>query len=163
MALVQRDFILRMIEAVSAALARALRRRAEKDYTGARQDIAEAVGQVLGPRGALAAMVDSRTAADIISEARQIALYATLLAEDARILDEMGSADAGRKVRVRALELMLETRIRDLELPDSDLDVLRALVLECEGVAVAPRYAEALASARREGQPRTGHEGEHHE
>jgi hypothetical protein len=54
MAVVQRDFILRMIEAVAATLARVLRRRQEKDFVGARQDIGQAIGAVLGPRGAMA-------------------------------------------------------------------------------------------------------------
>jgi len=145
MAVVQRDFILRMIEAVAAALARVLRRRQERDFVGARQEIAQTIGEVLGPRGAMAAMVDARTAADLISDGRQIALYSRLLAEDADILDEMGQPDAGRVTRQRALELLLETRIRRLELRDEDHAQLRALALRVERAALAPRYLEALA------------------
>lgn len=145
MAVVQRDFILRMIEAVAAALARVLRRRQEKDFVGARQEILQAIGEVLGPRGAMAAMVDARTAADLISDGRQIALYSRLLAEDADVLDEMGQPDAGRATRQRALELLLETRVRRLELRDEDREQLRALAWRVERSALASRYLEALA------------------
>ena len=145
MAVVQRDFILRMIEAVAAALARVLRRRQEKDFVGARQEIGQAIGEVLGPRGAMAAMVDARTAADLISDARQIALYSRLLAEDADILDEMGQSDAGKMARQRALELLLETTIRRLQLRDEDHAQLRMLALRVDRSTLAPRYAEALA------------------
>jgi hypothetical protein len=145
MAVVQRDFILRMIEAVAAALARVLRRRQEKDFAGARQEISQTIGEVLGPRGAMAAMVDARTAADLISDGRQIALYSRLLAEDADVLDDMGQPDAGRVTRRRALELLLETRIRRLELRDEDHAQLRALALRVERASLAPRYLEALA------------------
>lgn len=93
----------------------------------------------------MAAMVDARTAADLISDARQIALYSRLLAEDADILDEMGQSDAGKMARQRALELLLETTIRRLQLRDEDHAQLRMLALRVDRSTLAPRYAEALA------------------
>lgn len=140
MALFQRDFILRMIEVVAAALARVRRRRAERDFAGARQEIAQAIGHVLGPRGAMAAMVDSRTAADLISDPRQISLYSQLLAEDADIVDEMGQPAVALKIRVRALELMLETVIRKLELADEDQAHMQALIQRVDRSALGARY-----------------------
>lgn len=140
MALFQRDFILRMMEVVAAALARVRRRREERDFVGARQEIAQAIGQVLGPRGAMAAMVDSRTAADLISDARQIALYSRLLGEDADIVEEMGQAGTALKIRLRALELMLETVIRKLELADEDRAHMQALLQRVDRSALGARY-----------------------
>jgi len=142
MALFQRDFILRMIEVVAAALARVRRRREERDFAGARQEIAQAIGQVLGPRGAMAAMVDSRTAADLISDPRQISLYSRLLAGDADIVDDMGQPAMAQKIRLRALELMLETVIRKLELADEDHAHLLALVQRADRPALGGRYRE---------------------
>jgi len=142
MALFQRDFILRMIEVVAAALARVRRRREARDFAGARQEIAQAIGQVLGPRGAMAAMVDSRTAADLISDPRQISLYSRLLAEDADIVAEMGQPAVAQKIRLRALELMLETVIRKLELADEDHAHLLALVQRADRPALGGRYRE---------------------
>ena len=140
MALFQRDFILRMIEVVAAALARARRRRLERDLTGARQEVSQAIGQVLGPRGAMAAMVDSRTAADLISDPRQISLYSRLLAEDADIVEEMGQPAQASAIRLRALELMLETVIRKLELADDDRAHMLALSHRVDRSALGPRY-----------------------
>lgn len=129
-----------MIEVVAAALARARRRRLERDLTGARQEVSQAIGQVLGPRGAMAAMVDSRTAADLISDPRQISLYSRLLAEDADIVDEMGQAAQASAIRLRALELMLETVIRKLELADDDRAHMLALSHRVDRSALGPRY-----------------------
>lgn len=148
MALVQRDYILRLIEAATAAIARALKRKNEGDVTSARQEIADAIGQVLGPRGALATMVDSRTAADLISDPVQIALYARLLHEDAGIIEGAGEAGLGTssKVRQRALELMLETHIRKLELRDEDKDLTKLLLQNVEPGVLSARYREVLSS-----------------
>lgn len=141
---VQRDYILRMIEMVAAAIARVLRRRQEGDFAGARQEIAAAIGEVLGPRGAIAAMADSRTAADLISDPRQIAMYSRLLAEDADVLEEMGDPANGRSVRQRALELLLETIIRKMEVRDEDRAQLRLLASRVDRTSLASRYADAL-------------------
>lgn len=149
MALFQRDFILRMIEVVAAALARARRRRLERDLTGARQEVSQAIGQVLGPRGAMAAMVDSRTAADLISDPRQISLYSRLLAEDADIVEEMGQPAQASAIRLRALELMLETVIRKLELADDDRAHMLALSQRVDRSALGPRYVAAADEVSR--------------
>lgn len=133
-----------MIEVVAAALARARRRRAERDLTGARQEVSQAIGQVLGPRGAMAAMVDSRTAADLISDPRQISLYSQLLAEDADIVEEMGQPSQAFAIRLRALELMLETVIRKLELADDDRAHMLALSQRVDRSALGARYVTAV-------------------
>ncbi len=147
MALVQRDYILRLIEAATAAIARALKRKNEGDVGAARQEIAQAIGQVLGPRGALATMVDARTAADLISDPVQIALYARLLYEDAGILEGGGTGlDTSRKVRQRALELMLETHIRKLELRDEDKELTKLLLHSVDSDALDARYQQVLST-----------------
>lgn len=132
------------MEVVAAALARARRRRLERDFVGARQEISQAIGQVLGPRGAMAAMVDSRTAADLISDPRQISLYSQLLAEDADIVEEMGQPLQALKIRLRAFELMLETVIRKLELADDDRAHLLVLSQRVDRSALGARYADVM-------------------
>ncbi len=138
-----------MIEVVAAALARARRRRLERDLTCARQEVSQAIGQVLGPRGAMAAMVDSRTAADLISDPRQISLYSRLLAEDADIVEEMGQPAQASAIRLRALELMLETVIRKLELADDDRAHMLALSQRVGRSALGPRYVAAADEVSR--------------
>jgi hypothetical protein len=88
----------------------------------------------------MAAMVDSRTAADLISDPRQISLYSQLLAEDADIVAEMGQPAQGEKIRLRALELMLETVIRKLELADDDRAHMLALIQQVDRSALGARY-----------------------
>lgn len=93
-------------------------------------------------------MVDSRTAADLISDPRQISLYSQLLAEDADIVEEMGLPAQAATIRVRALELMLETVIRQLELADDDRAHMLALSQRVDRSALGPRYRSVADAVR---------------
>ena len=140
MGLYQRDFILRMIEAVGATLRRALRRREEGDYAGARQDIAFTVGEILGPSAGMVPMVDSSTAAYLVSDPGRLALYAQLLETDAELLDAMGQGARAAATRKRALELLLEVVLRHTELPDETIDQTRALRGRVDTATLSARY-----------------------
>lgn len=130
MALVQRDFILRMIEAIAAAVARAFGKRQTGDHTGARLELHQAAVALLGPAATLAMQVDVRTAADVVGDARRIALWARLLHEDAEILRLMErSADAEATDR-RALALLLASQGREPDMDDDSRSLLEALRLQ---------------------------------
>lgn len=115
MALVQRDLILRMIEALTAAIVRIRKRRSEGDFVGARQEVQEATRELLGPAAAMAAMVDTRTAANLVSDPRRLRLWSQLLAEDSATLLEMGKARESGAVDRRVVELLLEAWHREQE------------------------------------------------
>jgi hypothetical protein len=149
MSLYQRDFILRMIEAVGATLRRVLKRREENDLAGARQDVAATIGEVLGPGAAMVPMVDSMTAANLVSDPQRLALYCQLLEVDADLLEEMGHGDRAIATRRRAVELLLELVLRKAELPDETIVQTQAL-LERVGVpSLGARYREAADVASR--------------
>jgi hypothetical protein len=144
MALVQRDYILRMIGAVAAAIARVLRRRESGDLSGARLETRIAVGEVLGPIAPIATNADSRTAADLLADPARLAAWARLLADDAQTLRQMGDQDLARWTDRRALELLLEARLRGAVLDHeaaASLESLRELVAPD---VLAPRYQDAL-------------------
>jgi hypothetical protein len=149
MALVQRDYILRMIEAVAAALARILRRRQQGDLAGARREVDMASTEVLGPIAGLASRVDSQTAGNLLGEGRRIAAWARLLAEDSEILREMARNDEAERNDRRVLELLLEAWIRDGTL-DSDsqalLERIEGRISPDTSAALAARYQDALRS-----------------
>jgi hypothetical protein len=152
MALVQRDYILRMIEAVAAALARILRRRQEGDLAGARREVDMASSELLGPIAGLASRVDTQTAGNLLGDGRRIATWARLLAEDSEILREMGRSDEGDANDRRVLELLLEAWLRDGSLdPDSLalMDVVRGRLPQDAMAMIAPRYRDALTSLDR--------------
>lgn len=147
MALVQRDYILRMIEAIAAAIARILRRRQSGDLAGARREVDMASTELLGPIASVASRVDTQTAANLLGDGRRVAAWARLLAEDSDILREMGrvaEADANDK---RVLELLLEAWLHDRELDaesSATLDLVRARLTPGVLAEIDPRYSDAL-------------------
>ncbi|MCC6318031.1 MAG: hypothetical protein IT361_10105 [Gemmatimonadaceae bacterium] len=149
MSLYQRDFILRLIEAVGATLRRALKRREENDLAGARQEIALTIGEVLGPGAAMVPMVDATTAANLVSDPQRLALYCQLLEADAELLSAMGQTDRAAAVARRATELLLELVLRRVELPDDTIARIQTLVQRTDVASLGPRYRDAAAAAMR--------------
>ncbi len=113
MALIQRDFILRMIEAIAAAIARIRKRRESGDLVAARREVHNATVELLGSAAAMVGMLDSRTAANLVSDPTRIAMWARLLHEDAEILREMKRTAEGDAADRRVLELLLEAWQRE--------------------------------------------------
>jgi hypothetical protein len=120
MALVQRDFILRLIEAVGAAIAAALRRRRDGDLAGAHDELTAAVRNVLGTVGPVVLHADARTAIDLLSDPRRVVLWIRLLSEDADVLAGLGRAADSLAAGSRARSLAHELRERNLEMSDDD-------------------------------------------
>ena len=147
MGLYQRDYILRMIEAVGATLRRALKRRDEGDLAGARQDIAFTIGEILGPSAGMVPLVDSSTAVDLMSDPARMALYAQLLEADADLLAGMGDMARAARARQRALELLLESVLRHTGLPDDFIEQVRALRERVDASALSTRYRNVVLPA----------------
>jgi len=147
MSLVQKDYILRLIESVTAALARVLKRKEAGDLVGARRELDIAIGELLGPSARLAPMMDSRTAAQLVGDSRRVAAWATLLREDADLLRLMWrDADAAATER-RALELLLEVWLRDHALPADALAAFEDLRSRVDPQLLDANYREAFGSA----------------
>ena len=146
MALVQKDYFLRLIESIAAAVARVLRRKEAGDLVGARRELDMAIGELLGPSARLAPMMDSRTASQLVGDAQRVAAWATLLREDADLLRLMSrDADAVATER-RALELLLEIAMRDSGLTPDALATLDDLRSRVDTQALDARYREASTS-----------------
>jgi hypothetical protein len=144
MALVQRDYILRMIEAIAAALARIVRRREAGDFAGARRETRVATIELLGPATSLAGSVDSRTAGDLLGDPWRLAAWARLVADDAETVRLMDNDDAARQLERRALELFVEARLRGAELDAAAQEVFRGLRSRVPGELLDPRYHQAV-------------------
>ncbi len=127
MALIQRDFILRMIEAIAAAIAQIRKRRESGDLVGARSLVHNAIVDLLGPAAAMVGMLDSRTAANLVSDPIRLAMWARLLHEDSELLREMKRTTEADATERRVLELLLESWRREKTF-DDETQKLYALV-----------------------------------
>jgi len=119
MSLVQRDYILRIIEQFGEVLTHVLNLRRGGSVLEARQYINASIGRLIGiePDD-----VETRSSADLATEIRgrlqrhhqqqlvsdQIVVLAGLLHESAHIHEDAGDPEAARADRLKALELYLE-------------------------------------------------------
>jgi hypothetical protein len=155
----QRDYILRMVEQLAAAIARiaGLNQRGQHDQALADAD--QAWGELLGDiPPEIAASVDSRTLAGMLRQPARIRLASQILGEQARALAGQGD-DAGTARRARrALELLLEARAAEAAAPTrparsqcgapddaADAAAIRTLLPLAPADALAPRHRALLS------------------
>lgn len=139
----RRDYFRGLIEAVAATLARVRSRRNEGDVSGARQELQVAITDALGAAAGLAPVLDSRSATDLLGDMRRAEAWGTLLADDAellRLLDRPTEADATDR---RALEVLLEARLRGHALGADSAAALQSLVQRVPPSSLQPRYRHA--------------------
>lgn len=119
MSLVQRDYILRVIEQLGEVLTHVLHLRRGGSLLEARQYIEESIGRLVGMEPDAVA---HRSAAELAGEIRgrlarhrqpqlvsdQLVVLAELLHESAHIHDDAGDANRARADRLKALELYIE-------------------------------------------------------
>ncbi len=123
MALVQRDYILRLIESLLAAIARSRKRRSDGDLNGARLELHQATMELLGPAASMAMMVDVRTAANLVGDPQRLRLWCQLLNEDSALLTELGRTREAAAADRRIVELLLEAWQRENEWDDRSLEI----------------------------------------
>ena len=146
MALVQRDFILRMIEAIAAAIASIRKRKLLGDLAGARQEVRSATLHLLGPSAAMATMVDSRTAANLVSDPRRIVLWCQLLSEESDLLRQGGHSVQAAATDGRIVELMLEAWSREKEWETDTVQLFRDARARGGDAAVDAGHQAALGA-----------------
>lgn len=149
MALVQKDYILRLIESVSAAIARVVKRKEAGDLTGARREVDIALAELLGTSGRLVPLMDSRTASELVGDSRRVTAWALLLREDADVCRLMLRDAEAVSVERRGLELLLEAWMRDRSLPTEAIAALESLRGRVDPRTLDPRYRDALGTVQK--------------
>jgi len=150
MALVQRDYILRLLEQIAAAISQVLKLKTDGDLVGARQEVRRATMELLGPASAMAMMVDPRTAANLVSDPRRLRLWARLLEEDSALLREMQHEKEAAATDLRIVQLLLESWSREKEWDDDIRAVFAAARGRGGDRALDAAYKAALAEWERE-------------
>jgi hypothetical protein len=137
MGMVERDYVLRMIQQLVRALARiaGLKRAGQLDE--ALEDVSATLDDVLGPLRQTLEVIDPQSAARLLSDRDRIEAYAVLVAEEGSILELMGDTErSGHRTR-RALALLLEAQRLGHTLSPDALEVLEALQRKVEEPAAA--------------------------
>ena len=123
--MIRRDYILRMVEAAGAALARILLRQQAGEIQLALSDVRLTANELLGlDERALASLTDTQLAQILTGGGRLhrecCAVAAMLLKTEADLLDQAGDPDAAQRQRVKALSLFLEVTVNEVHVSGID-------------------------------------------
>jgi hypothetical protein len=111
----EKDWILREIERITAAIARVFHLKQQQDLDGAAVLLRQSYTEVFGPLGEFLAQTDAQSAARLLDDPGHIAGLARLLHAEAELRDEIGEQKEAESMRLRSLELAIEAYTRDAD------------------------------------------------
>lgn len=142
--MIERDYIMRMIQQLSGVLLRLLNLKRSQDYDQALDLVTNAYGELFGTEAALLRAMDSATAAHLLGHPEKIKALATLCREEADLFRHKGKEVEADTASRRALELFLEAASQMKE-PDAEcLDAIRSLTHEIDPAGLPQRYRDQL-------------------
>ena len=143
MGLFERDYVMRIVQQLAELLARVLKLKAAKRYDEAAEAIEAGCPSLLGVDFAAIALVDSSSAAQLLSELSRIRMFARLLEELGDVYALEGNAAKARARDRHALEMYLEVISR--KSGDSEaLAGIERLRSRVDATLLTPRYWKLL-------------------
>lgn len=154
MSMVERDYILRMIQQLAAALGRILGLKRAGKLDEALAAVRETADGIFGPLLCTLDALDAQSAGSLLGSREKIDAYAALTAEEGAIHELKGAPRRALSAQRRALELYLEAARLGPEISAEArvaIQALRAMVGEDR---LAERYQKGLAALGAErGEP----------
>ena len=149
MSLVERDYVLRMIQLLARAIARILGLKQAGKLEEALEEVRTTADMIFGAMRSTLDAIDPQSAAGLLASGEKTEAYATLTAEEASIRELMGDATRARSGERRALSLYLEALILEGRLSDDARAAVDDLRSKVDERTLSQRYQEALASSVR--------------
>lgn len=148
MSLVERDYVLRMIQLLARAIARILGLKQAGKLEEALEEVQTTADMIFGSMRSTLDAIDAQSAARLLTNGDKIEAYATLTAEEASIRELMGDATRARSGERRALSLYLEALILEGSISDDARGAIGDLRNKVDERTLSQRYQDALASSR---------------
>jgi hypothetical protein len=144
MSLLRRDYIVRMLEQLSGALANIAGLREAGHIDEADRLWRETADAIFGPMLTMLERVDSESAARLLDNNDKILAHAMLSEERSAIRASRADGAGARADARRALELYLERSIRSPEIAERERTAIAALAQRVDTDRLAARYEAAL-------------------
>lgn len=144
MGMMERDYILRMIQQLAQALGRILGLKRAGKLEEAEKALRETADGIFGPMLRTLDAIDAQSAASLLGNREKIEAYAALTAEEASIHALKGNARRASAGERRALQLYLEAVILGPETSEETGAAIAALRGKVDESRLAPRYRGVL-------------------
>lgn len=157
MVLVERDYIMRLVQQLTQAVARILRLRELEKYDQAQLELEQACSELLGMSRELLLTLDAATAAQLLGHEERIKIAARLLQEEGELLERQSRLPEARDCRQRALEFYLEALHVSKNVEGASLAAIAELCTKVSKAELATRHQEILAGMPKDQGPCKNH------
>jgi len=148
MSMLERDYVLRMIQQLAQAIGRILGLKQAGKLDEALDEVRATADGIFGTMRSTLDAIDPQSAARLLASREKIEAYAMLTAEEASIRKLMGDATRANRGEYRALALYLEAVILNQEVSADADAAIAELGRKVDESTLPQRYQEALASRR---------------
>src|SRR5262245_1980855 len=146
MAMLERDYVLRLIQLLAQAVARIFGLKRAGKLDEALEAVSLTVDEIFGTLRITLDAIDPQTAARLLADRERLEAYALLTAEEASILELKGDAARAQSGYVRGLSLYLEMAIREEKLSEDVSTAIGDLRRKVDEGTLPQRYRDVLAS-----------------
>lgn len=126
--MIQRDYILRMLEQATKVIIRLLKLKDEEQYEAALQTLSDGIDELFGIDGNMLRRVDAETAAYLLGQWQKVKTFARLTREEAGIFEALGREGQAIQLQRRAAVLYLEALRLKGSSDEESLQVLREII-----------------------------------
>jgi len=106
--MIERDYIMRMIQQLVNALARIVHAREEEKYDEAHQTVEETLGELFGLKPAFIDTMSAESLTLLLGDKEKVKILARLLLEEGEVFEAQGDAAGAARKHQKSLELYLE-------------------------------------------------------
>ena len=142
--MIERDYIMRLVQQLAAVVARLLRLKEQKEYEQALREVENAYGELLGLSPAIVPMFDVATLAPLLGHSEKMKAIATLFCEQAELYGLKQEPEQAERFYHCALEMFLEALLARQEEDTDCRNNIRKLLDLVEVGRLAPKYQDAL-------------------
>jgi hypothetical protein len=146
MSMLERDYVLRMIQLLAIAIGRVIGLKRAGKLEEALEAVRLTADEIFGTMLTTLDAIDPQSAARLLYGREKIEAYALLTAEEASILDLMGDAAQAKNGQRRALSLYLEAVLLGEEVSEDTTTAIADLRSKVDEGRLPQRYRDALAS-----------------
>jgi tetratricopeptide (TPR) repeat protein len=142
--MIERDYIMRMMQQLAAVVARLFRLKEQEEYDQALQEVEKAYSELLGMNPEIVPMFDAATLATLLGHPEKMKAMAALFFEQAGLHRLKQEPEKAQRLFQRALEMFLEALLTRREEDAECRDRIQSLLEIVEVNRLAARYKDAL-------------------
>jgi|RhiMetdeSRZDD1v2_1073273.scaffolds.fasta_scaffold111793_2 hypothetical protein len=144
--MLERDYVLRLIQLFAQAVARILGLKRAGQLDDALEAVSLTADEIFGTLRITLDAIDPQSAARLLASQEKIEVYAILTAEEASIFELKGDAARATNGYRRALSFYLEAELLELTISDEASAAISELRSKVDESTLPQRYRDALAS-----------------